>query len=181
MKAENFDTFGVKSLKYVHTLHVEAQFKFSWVFLRVIFEHGSIWWISTSAVIYRKIYERHLNLQILMYLHYSKDYMQGTYYICRVLKATKADNTNTCFVSSNFFLVNYGQNQFTKLSFCQAGNGRCGCIRLLRMSTRVARWYVFKPKIKIWVNFGGPRNEKSWYILWPFGLHRYVYYGPLVI
>jgi hypothetical protein len=24
----------------------------------------------------------------------------------------------------------------------------------------VARWYVFKPKIPIWVNFGGPWNEK---------------------
>jgi hypothetical protein len=21
---------------------------------------------------------------------------------------------------------------------------------------RVARWYIFKPKIRIWVNFGGP-------------------------
>jgi hypothetical protein len=24
------------------------------------------------------------------------------------------------------------------------------------MSIRVARWFVFKPKISIWVNFGGP-------------------------
>jgi hypothetical protein len=23
---------------------------------------------------------------------------------------------------------------------------------------RVARWFVFKPKIQIWVNFGGPCN-----------------------
>jgi hypothetical protein len=34
----------------------------------------------------------------------------------------------------------------------------------------VARWFVFKPKIPIWVNFGGYCNRKSWYILWPFGL-----------
>jgi hypothetical protein len=55
--------------------------------------------------------------------------------------------------------------------------------------TRVARCYIFK---SIWVNFGGPWNEKGWYILvnfigpgngkgwyilWPFG----TYYGPLVI
>jgi hypothetical protein len=26
---------------------------------------------------------------------------------------------------------------------------------------RVARWFVFKPKIQIWVNFGGPWNEKN--------------------
>jgi hypothetical protein len=25
-------------------------------------------------------------------------------------------------------------------------------------------------KIQIWVNFGGPGNFKSWYILWPFGI-----------
>jgi hypothetical protein len=30
---------------------------------------------------------------------------------------------------------------------------------------RVARWFVFKPKMPIWVNFGGSCNEKSWYIL----------------
>jgi hypothetical protein len=27
---------------------------------------------------------------------------------------------------------------------------------------RVARWFVFKPKIPIWVNFGGPENGKYW-------------------
>jgi hypothetical protein len=40
--------------------------------------------------------------------------------------------------------------------------------------SRVARWFVFKPKI--WVNFGGPCNGRYWYILWPFGL----FYGNLV-
>jgi hypothetical protein len=30
---------------------------------------------------------------------------------------------------------------------------------------RVARWFVFKPKIPIRVNFGGPLNGKCWYIL----------------
>jgi hypothetical protein len=27
----------------------------------------------------------------------------------------------------------------------------------------------FRPKIPIWVNFGGPWNGKGWYTLWPFG------------
>jgi hypothetical protein len=43
--------------------------------------------------------------------------------------------------------------------------------------------YDFKPKIPIWVNFGGPRNEKMllyfmtiWNILWPFG----IIYGRVV-
>jgi hypothetical protein len=35
---------------------------------------------------------------------------------------------------------------------------------------RVARWFVFKPKIPIWVDFGGSCYGKSWYILLPFGL-----------
>jgi hypothetical protein len=42
--------------------------------------------------------------------------------------------------------------------------------------TRVARWYIFKPKIHIWLNFGGSSNARCWYILWPLGL----FYGPLV-
>jgi hypothetical protein len=29
---------------------------------------------------------------------------------------------------------------------------------------------VFKPKIAIWVNFGGKCNGRCWYILWTFGL-----------
>jgi hypothetical protein len=36
--------------------------------------------------------------------------------------------------------------------------------------TRDARWFVFKPKIQNWVNFGGPFNGKCRYILWPFGI-----------
>jgi hypothetical protein len=41
---------------------------------------------------------------------------------------------------------------------------------------RVARWYIFKPKIPIWINFGGSYNWRCWYILWPLGL----FYGRLV-
>jgi hypothetical protein len=33
---------------------------------------------------------------------------------------------------------------------------------------RVARWYVFRPKIPIWINFGGSCKGWCWYILWPF-------------
>jgi hypothetical protein len=32
-----------------------------------------------------------------------------------------------------------------------------------RVQARVARWFVFKPNIPIWVNFGGGCNGKSWY------------------
>jgi hypothetical protein len=33
---------------------------------------------------------------------------------------------------------------------------------------RVARWYIFKQKIQIWVNFGGSFNGTCWYILSPY-------------
>jgi hypothetical protein len=36
--------------------------------------------------------------------------------------------------------------------------------------SRVARWFIFKPKIPIWINFGGPKIGKCWYILWPSGI-----------
>jgi hypothetical protein len=49
--------------------------------------------------------------------------------------------------------------------------------------TIVARWYIFKPKLPIWVKFGGPWMENVvifydhleyilviWYKLWPFGI-----------
>jgi hypothetical protein len=38
------------------------------------------------------------------------------------------------------------------------------CSRLT-LGGRVARWFVFKPKIPIWVNFVGSCYEKYWYIL----------------
>jgi hypothetical protein len=41
--------------------------------------------------------------------------------------------------------------------------------RYLLLKIRVARWFVFKPKTLIWVNFGGHWNGKCCYILRPFG------------
>jgi hypothetical protein len=42
---------------------------------------------------------------------------------------------------------------------------------------RVARWFVYKPKIPIRVNFGGPLNGKCCNISRPFG----IFYGHLVL
>jgi hypothetical protein len=33
-----------------------------------------------------------------------------------------------------------------------------------RGDTRIARWFVFKPKIQIWVNFGGSCTGRYCYI-----------------
>jgi hypothetical protein len=48
--------------------------------------------------------------------------------------------------------------------FCLAGNVTWG-----RSASRVARWFVFKPKILIWENFAGSCNGRCWYILWTLG------------
>jgi hypothetical protein len=45
------------------------------------------------------------------------------------------------------------------------------------MGYRVARLHIFKPKIRIWVNFGGSCNGRCWSI---FGHLAYVFYGHLV-
>jgi hypothetical protein len=48
---------------------------------------------------------------------------------------------------------------------------------------RVARWFVFKPKIQIWVNFRGSCYGRCRYILWTvgpiYGLFV-IFYGHLV-
>jgi hypothetical protein len=50
---------------------------------------------------------------------------------------------------------------------CQKGNV---------VTCRLARWNIFKPKIPIWVHFGGFYNGRiwyiisNWYILQPFGI-----------
>jgi hypothetical protein len=42
--------------------------------------------------------------------------------------------------------------------------------------TRVVGWYIFKPKIPIWINFGGPCNGRCLYILWTFGIFSAIWY-----
>jgi hypothetical protein len=51
------------------------------------------------------------------------------------------------------------------------GNDECDANHVpLQFLSRVARWHIFKPKIPIWVNFGGSCNGRCWFIFWPFGL-----------
>jgi hypothetical protein len=48
---------------------------------------------------------------------------------------------------------------------------------LLRLQSRVARWHIFKPNVKMWVNFGGTLKGRCWYILWPFGIFFQFWYA----
>jgi hypothetical protein len=47
---------------------------------------------------------------------------------------------------------------------------------MLGLHIRFARWYIFKQKIPIWVNFGGSCIGRCWYILWPFGIFTAIWY-----
>jgi hypothetical protein len=50
-------------------------------------------------------------------------------------------------------------------------------IKIVKFPNRVARWFIFKPKITIWVNFGGLCVCKMFLnILWPF----WISYGHCV-
>jgi hypothetical protein len=53
-----------------------------------------------------------------------------------------------------------------------------GLAQSIRLVPRVARWYIFKPKIPIWVIIYELRRGcgRGWHILCPFG----PFYGPLV-
>jgi hypothetical protein len=44
----------------------------------------------------------------------------------------------------------------------------------IAIRSRVARWFVFKPKIQICVNFRGSCNGRCWYILWTLGTVFYI-------
>jgi hypothetical protein len=46
----------------------------------------------------------------------------------------------------------------------------------IRISISDARWYIFKPKIPFWVNFGRSCNGRCWYFLRPLCL----FYGQIV-
>jgi hypothetical protein len=71
-----------------------------------------------------------------------------------------------------------GQRPVNKINLVESAN----CIFLTgnhfenRLQIRVARWFVVKPKIQIWVNFEGSCYGRCWYILWPFG----IFYGHFV-
>jgi hypothetical protein len=46
---------------------------------------------------------------------------------------------------------------------------------MIRVQSRAARRFILRPKIPIWVYFGGPWNEKCWYILRLFGIKMAVW------
>jgi hypothetical protein len=53
-----------------------------------------------------------------------------------------------------------------------------------RVTIRAARWFIFRPKIAIWVHFGGSCNGRCWCILWTFVIPILrpfdLFYGHLV-
>jgi hypothetical protein len=54
--------------------------------------------------------------------------------------------------------------------------------RVMRaLVARVARWFIFKPKIQIWVNFGGPWKMMIYFTaIWNILQTSGIFYNPLV-
>jgi hypothetical protein len=57
----------------------------------------------------------------------------------------------------------FGKSDKTFVAICRHTK-LCTATEDLRDLHRVARWYIFIPKIPIWVNYGVPWNGIFWYI-----------------
>jgi hypothetical protein len=70
------------------------------------------------------------------------------------------------------------QTEATEERETERGGGQSDDMQIFRLGVpgMAARWYIFKPKIPICVNFGGSCSGKIWHTLWPYGM----YYGHLV-
>jgi hypothetical protein len=71
----------------------------------------------------------------------------------------------------------FPESSFLRRLFCGKFVPRSFCERVTTATAffcyRVARWYIFEPKIPIWANFRGPSIVKGSYIICLFGM----YYG----
>jgi hypothetical protein len=63
-----------------------------------------------------------------------------------------------------------GLAQVAKSSLCLSASSNVTVRIDFVITASVARWYVFKPNVQIWVNFGRTCNGRSWYFLRPFCL-----------
>jgi hypothetical protein len=75
----------------------------------------------------------------------------------------------------NFHKASQSKQSPKRRKFAQSGHP--GDVQEKKDRTRVARWHIFKPKVPVWVNFGGPWNIKVGILcICPF----VIYYGHLV-
>jgi hypothetical protein len=74
----------------------------------------------------------------------------------RLVSTNSKTSLSRQFMTFNFFQL-YVPIDLVDKSVCQ------------KKRPRVARWFVFKPKIQIWVNFFRALQWKMYYILWSLG------------
>jgi hypothetical protein len=68
------------------------------------------------------------------------------------------------FVLTHFWVTLWAIFSKTHLAILVPCYPRCNNCDQERDLIRVARCFLFKPKVPIWVNFGGPKIGKCWYI-----------------
>jgi hypothetical protein len=81
--------------------------------------------------------------------------------------------SNTFWLTTDTFFPLHKCNQHFEKKFADVQNSwreKTLSNRDRAMTTWAARWFVFKPKIPIWVSFGGSCDGRCWYILEPFGI-----------
>jgi hypothetical protein len=98
-----------------------------------------------------------------------------------ILKYTQSKNQHLVEKSPNLATL-LSSNHFTNWIW-RLGGDKCfsNTLPADEVIHRVARWFVFKPKIQIWVNFGMSCSGRWWYIgpfdgillyLWTLGIVR---------
>jgi hypothetical protein len=84
----------------------------------------------------------------------------------QLISSTKCALDIFAFGNLKFKIISFVNFAFDKLPFIRDRK----VVPARVVENRVARWLFFKPKIQIWVTFGGSCNERCWYRLWTFGL-----------
>jgi hypothetical protein len=141
--------------------------------LGIIFLHTVLWMSSGVIVVsaFKSLHQVSIKFTFIEPFN-STMYLYTIYYICIPMPAKQEYLYRSIYTNSNVGV--------TPCRATPRGHIRTDPKCVSRGVTRVARWFVFKPKIPIWVKFRRSSYEKSWHILWQFRLFygHWKYFRP---
>jgi hypothetical protein len=70
-----------------------------------------------------------------------------------------------------YYLIPFSKEQEQAFALCLTRSGA----KITARVNRVARWFVFMPKIQIFVTVFKALEWKTWYILWAFGIFKTIW------